>query len=474
MKPDTSSIRAAAFAGRFYPGTTTSLLETVGRLLEEANCRDRDVAHKIRALVVPHAGYIYSGATAAKAFARIDRESHFDTLFLIGNSHRQSFRGAALCGATAFETPLGLISINQQVVAALRGQPIFSLNSQIHQQEHSLEVLIPFLQVQLNQPFTIVPILLGTNQPETAQQVANQLMPWFNPRNLFIVSTDLSHYPDAHTAQSTDAQTIALVKAGDPGKLHSHLEEIRSRGDHQLLTGMCGEGAVLTLMHLCQHEKNCHFEPVAYSHSGMVSHHETNKVVGYQSLVVVQETEPPFSLTPSDKETLLLLAHQSVESHLNHEPVKGLPHHQNQALLSRQGVFVSIYIDGKLRGCLGRFEPETPLWQTTALMAVEAATSDSRFEPVSARELSLLRIEISVLTPMRRIVDLDDIEVGRHGIYIRKGNHAGTFLPQVAQKMGWNRQEMLSNCSQHKAGLGTDGWRDAEIYIYEAIIIKEE
>ncbi|MFO7934301.1 MAG: AmmeMemoRadiSam system protein A [Bacteroidales bacterium] len=145
-----------------------------------------------------------------------------------------------------------------------------------------------------------------------------------------------------------------------------------------------------------------------------------------------------------------------------------------EALQVKCGVFVSVYVDGKLRGCLGTFSEHECLWKNVQKMSVSAATEDFRFKPVRPEELDDLRIEISVLSPRRKITDISEIEPGKHGIYIMKGSSRGTLLPQVATEQKWDVYEFLGHCSKHKAGIGWEGWKDAEIYIYEALTFDSD
>jgi len=142
-------------------------------------------------------------------------------------------------------------------------------------------------------------------------------------------------------------------------------------------------------------------------------------------------------------------------------------------LLISTGAFVSLYINEKLRGCIGKFKSDEPLYKVVQEMTVSSATHDYRFSRVERKETPEVRIEISVLTPLKRIESIDEIQLGRHGIYIKKGSSSGTYLPQVASSTGWTVEEFVSHCSRDKAGLGPEGWRNAELYTYEAIIIKE-
>jgi AmmeMemoRadiSam system protein A len=139
----------------------------------------------------------------------------------------------------------------------------------------------------------------------------------------------------------------------------------------------------------------------------------------------------------------------------------------------KAGAFVTLKENGELRGCIGRFTADIPLYQVIEEMAISSSTQDNRFLPVTAKEIDKLEIEISVLSPMKKISSIDEIVMGKHGIYIKKGWYSGTFLPQVATETGWSREEFLGHCARDKAGIGWDGWKDAEIYTYEACVFSE-
>lgn len=179
--------------------------------------------------------------------------------------------------------------------------------------------------------------------------------------------------------------------------------------------------------------------------------------------------------TASEKRTLLTLAGNAISERVAHRktPPERAPD-LTEALESRCGAFVSIYIDRQLRGCIGTFSEEEPLYTNVIKMAVAAAVSDSRFSPVQPDELAQLELEISVLTPRQRIYDPSEIVVGLHGIFMKQGVHRGTLLPQVAVNQNWTVREFLGNCSKYKAGIGWNGWKTAELYTYEAIVINSE
>jgi AmmeMemoRadiSam system protein A len=177
-------------------------------------------------------------------------------------------------------------------------------------------------------------------------------------------------------------------------------------------------------------------------------------------------------LSDSDKEYLLTLARRTVEHCINREERVAWETHSvlSEGVKHRCGAFVSIYIEGKLRGCIGTFSEEEPLYKNVRQMAISAATADDRFSRVESDELDKLSIEISVLTPRKRIHDTREIVLGKHGIYMVRGSNRGTLLPQVAIHQGWSVEEFLGNCAKFKAGVGWDGWKSADLYTYEAIV----
>jgi AmmeMemoRadiSam system protein A len=210
-----------------------------------------------------------------------------------------------------------------------------------------------------------------------------------------------------------------------------------------------------------------------YQNSGDIDNHDHSRVVGYHAFAVIRsgrsQTSTDFSLTDDEKQTLKKIAYESIRDSLDGSSQGDRPH-VSPKLKEKCGAFVSLHKQERLRGCIGHFGEDIPLHEIVAEMARAAAFEDPRFMPVTADELADIDIEISVLPPMRRIESLDEFELHRHGIYIRKGYRSGTFLPQVADEVNWTKEEFVSHCAQDKAGIGWDGWKDAELYVYEAIV----
>ena len=344
---------------------------------------------------------------------------------------------------------------------------ILSYRPEAHDREHCLEVQLPFLQRCLREVPPIVPIIISTNDFRKLQRIADVLKPYFADENLFIVSSDFSHYPSYEDAREVDAKTGKAIESGDVEQFISVIEENARTSKRNLATSACGELAIATLMLML--DRSYKVKHLLYQNSGDVEDGDHSRVVGYHAFAILRGAEKTFSLSADEKQILKNIALQSIKDSLAGKSIadfKDLTFN----LRTKCGAFVSLHKHGRLRGCIGHMAEDIPLWEVVAEMARAAAFEDPRFMPVTADELPDIDIEISVLTPMRRINSIDEFELHRHGIYIRKGYRSGTFLPQVADEVNWTKEEFIGHCSQDKAGLGWDGWRDAELYTYEAIV----
>lgn len=180
-------------------------------------------------------------------------------------------------------------------------------------------------------------------------------------------------------------------------------------------------------------------------------------------------------ISETEKSILVYLAAKAIAERINPDLISSdSTPEPSETLHDRCGAFVSVYVNRELRGCIGTFSEEEPLYLNVKNMAVSAATEDSRFKPIQADELGRLELEISILTPRKRIFDPSEIIIGKHGIFLKHGFNRGTLLPQVAVKQGWSPEEFLGNCARYKAGIGWDGWKTAEVYTYEAIVFRSD
>ena len=464
-------IRPATQANRFYTGDAKELSEEVDSFL--ALHRGETVYNNVAALIVPHAGYYYSGNVAATAYMSMPKDKPYKRIFLLGPSHHEWLDGASVnTEADYYATPLGHVKVDHETALRLTdSDSVFSYQPKAHDREHCLEVQLPFLQRRFGENVmpSIVPIIISTNDYQKLKRIANVLKPYFTEENLFVISSDFSHYPSYEDACEVDAKTGKAIETGNVEQFIAVLEENSRSGKRNLATSACGELAIVTLMLMM--DSTYEVKHLLYQNSGDVDNQEHNRVVGYHAFAILRGASQEFVLSDEEKKILKEIALTSIKDSLAGKPVaQPILNSQYPVLNSKCGAFVSLHKQGRLRGCIGHFGEDVPLHEIVAEMARAAAFEDPRFMPVTKDELEDIDIEISVLTPMRRIQSLDEFELHRHGIYIRRGYHSGTFLPQVADEVNWTKEEFVSHCAQDKAGIGWDGWRDAELYVYEAIV----
>ncbi|MGD0589280.1 MAG: AmmeMemoRadiSam system protein B [Bacteroidota bacterium] len=469
--------RQPAVAGSFYPAQQEELNATLKQLFAKA-VPSRNIKDVI-AIISPHAGYVFSGEVAASAYNQIDTSKEYENIFILGSSHYIGFEGASVYSQGNFITPLGTVKVNTELANQLiKENSVFSNRTDAHAREHSLEVQLPFLQYRLKKDFKIVPIVLGTQSPETCKDIAKALQPYLNSKNLFIISTDFSHYPSSNDAKNIDKATADAILTNVPNNLIQSMEKYEAKGISNLATCLCGWTSVLTLMYMTENIPDITFTHIQYKNSGDTEYGEKNRVVGYNAIVIAlkeNNTRTEFKLNDKDKHELLLIARNTIIEYVKNRKTLEIDENDlSPTLKTKCGAFVTLKKHADLRGCIGRFDANEPLHKVVQDMAIASSTQDYRFTPVEPDEIPELEIEISVLTPMRRIYSVDEIELGKHGIYIRKGQNSGTFLPQVATETGWTKEEFLGHCAQDKAGIGWNGWKDAELYVYEALVFSEK
>ncbi len=474
-------VRPATQANRFYTGDAKELSEEVDSFLA-LHAKDRKY-EQVAAVIVPHAGYYFSGNVAAAAYQSIPEGKVYKRIFLLGPSHHEWLDGASV--NTEFDyysTPLGNVKVDVETARLLtntdgtdKTDSVFFYNPKAHDREHCLEVQLPFLQRRFGEVPPIVPIIISTNDFRKLQRIAETLKPYLTEENLFVVSSDFSHYPKYEDAREVDARTGKAVESGDVERFIAQLEENARSGVRNLATSACGELAIATLMLMMQ-DGSYEVKHLLYQNSGDIDNHDHSRVVGYHAFAVIRslpltpsEERGDFALTDEEKQMLKDIALTSIKDSLDRKRIVE-PTTLTETLKQKCGAFVSLHKQGRLRGCIGHFGEDVPLHEIVAEMARAAAFEDPRFMPVTKDELDDIDIEISVLTPMRRIQSLDEFQLHKHGIYIKKGYRSGTFLPQVADEVNWTKEEFVGHCAQDKAGIGWDGWRDAELYVYEAIV----
>jgi len=467
-------IRESVIAGSWYPGNASRLQQEVQEYLSQASVTD--FKGQLIALISPHAGYRYSGQVAAYAYKVLETQK-FDTVVVIAPSHRAYFKGVSVYDRGGYRTPLGVVALDRELVAELKERESrISYVPKAHSQEHSLEIQLPFIQVVMPES-KLVPLVMGDQSFDTCQWLAQALAHCIRDKSVVVVaSSDLSHFHPYKEAKILDQVVIDRVNEFDARGLSDDLAGGKCEA--------CGGGPMVTAM-LLAHELGANKSRVLhYANSGDVTG-DRSGVVGYMAAALWANPKKPrgqhqgdqrvgvdLGLTSEEKVQLLKIARDVVEACCRGgKPPK--PEVVSPTLNEPRGAFVTLHKDGKLRGCIGHIRAQKPLVETIVEMAEAAAFQDPRFPPVTSKELSQLEYEISVLTPLRRIKDVEEIQVGIHGIYMKRGPASGLLLPQVATEWGWDRITFLEHtCS--KAGLPEDAWKDkkTEIYIFSADVFS--
>ncbi len=478
------SVRQPAVAGRFYPDSAPALRLAVEKYMAEAV---PPVARDPVAIVVPHAGYVFSGQICADGFNQV-RGRRYETVVILGTNHTSSsFRKVGIHPGRGFRTPLGEAAIDGAVVdALLAGCPDCTLDASIHAREHSVEVVVPFVQA-LFPGAKIVPAVVGEADMEMCRRFGKALARVVKGRNALIVaSTDLSHYPSAANAAMIDRQTLQAILPLDPARFHAVVHAASDRSIPGLATRACGEAPVMAAMAAARELGATGGTLVSYAHSGDTVLGDQRQVVGYAAVALgsgrtaaggpgrtpAGQAATGGPLNPSDRKALLALARETIDRYLSTRTAP-LARNPSPALEQTRGLFVTLKKRGELRGCIGEITAEKPLYRLVGSMALKSALEDPRFRPLRHEELRDVEIEISVLTPPAPVSGAEDIVVGRDGVILQKDGRSAVFLPQVATEQGWGREEMLDQLCR-KAGLPAGSWKQgARMLTFQAEVFSE-
>ena len=469
-------------AGRFYSADKVTLANDLLKLFD--SCKKSPDNWSVRAIICPHAGYIFSGKIAAASYSAIARNSVFKNIFIIGSSHIMLFDGASVYNTGDYITPLGKVKVNTEIARKLINEnKVFNFPTKAHLEEHTIEVQLPFIQYYFENEQVIVPIIIGTNNERTVKKIAEALRPWFTSENLFIISSDFSHYPSYKDAIENDNTTAMSIASGNP---QIFLNTLRKNDEKQipgLATSMCGWTSGLTLLYLTEGNHQLETKLIDYSNSGDSKYGNKDEVVGYHAIAIIEKkqkaedihsAEDKLSFTEDEKRQLFTIARNSIRSMLyENKRIKIDESPVSAKLKMPMGAFVTLKINGALRGCIGRFISADPLYEVVQASALSSAFEDPRFSPLTKEEFKKTDIEITVLGPLKKIKNINEIILGKHGIYIKKDSRSGTMLPQVATENKWTVEEFLGYTSRDKAGLGWDGWKDADIFIYEGVVLED-
>ncbi len=491
-------------AGRFYPGSEIVLKDQVNTFFK--NIPTQSIKGTPIALISPHAGYQYSGQVAAYGYSAI-KDYGFNRVIILAFKHImfKRFRGVSILTVKNFKTPLGLIPVDLDACNQLLTSPASSSQNTTHksiklfgtfgdayQEEHSLENQLPFLQMTLG-AFKLVPIMVGILIDDDFDKVADAIKPLMNDKTLVVVSSDFTHYGEGYGYVPFKKDIEKNIRTLDYGAFDKILsKDFDGIRNYRRETGInaCGIYPIELLLKLLPSEAQGKI--LNYDTSG----HQSNDFsfsVSYASIIFTKPSEtksgyyvpkvqtldsnPSFRLAEEEKAVLLSLARNTLETFTK----TGTPPRLEliecaltPRLKEKCGVFVTLKKAGDLRGCIGHIIPKTSLFQGVIENTINSSSNDWRFNPVHAKEVSDITIEISVLSPLKKIQGPDEFTVGTEGIIIRRGPASAVFLPQVAAEQGWDKVETLRHLCQ-KAGLSTDAWKDdgMEFYVFTAEVFHE-
>lgn len=477
----------ATLAGAWYDANPARLQAELEGYLRDAKV-EPDPA--VFAVIVPHAGYAYSGPCAAVGAKAIAARTNLNRVVVLGFSHRVGMPGRASLPAreSAFRSPLGETPLDTEAIAALLENPLFVDNPATRRGENSVEMELPLLQVALaGRDWKLVPVTLGQLADADRRQIADALGGLMDERTALVVSSDFTHYgPNfgyvpfrtnvAANLRQLDGGAIERILAGDAVGFAAYCDRTGAT--------ICGQDPIGVLLRMLP--AGFQARELAYDTSGNRTGDFDNSVSyaaigfygkGSAAKPVKKEAPAETELSADDKKTLLALARNAIErtlkgkkpAELGELGVKPTP-----AMKRKMGGFVTLTIGGELRGCIGEIFPRRALADVVRDHAIDAAFNDPRFSPLTAKEFPKIRVEISALTPPVPVKSYKDIVIGKHGMVLELLGRSAVFLPQVAPEQGWDLATTLTHLS-YKAGLPGDAWQDprATFTVFEAVVFHE-
>jgi hypothetical protein len=469
-----AQIRLPAAAGRFYPADPARLDAALDRMLSAAS--GLEIPGRIVAALCPHAGYEFSGPPTAE-ICRAAAGLRPDIVAVVGTAHFAEAPGFFLAPHSALRTPLGDVPVAEKEAAALlKSQAGVAVSAQAHGEEHSVEVILPFLQRTFPK-FKLLPIVANSDSLADSERFGRGLAGALKgKRALIIAATDLSHYPSQEVARQVDPASMDSFLTLDPGFLWQTEQMIMGIGAQQLHCTWCGKAAAAGVQAAAAALGADRGEALACTNSADRGG-ETERTVGYGAALLLESgrprTWPTQDLAAAEQAELLALARASVLAQLRGEPSR-------QRLFSRPrfnlpaAVFVTWTTrEGGLRGCIGTTQPQNTLGNAVARYSVVSATEDPRFPAVDEEELAGLRAEISILSAPRPARP-EDIKPGL-GVIVGRGRNQGLFLPQVWEKLP-DREQFMAYLCQEKAGLPAEAWKQpgAELRVFSVAAFEEQ
>ena len=472
-----AGVHVSPFSGSWYPAGASELRDLLQRLFAESERRSGPyLPARASAFVVPHAGLIYSGAVAAAAYRHL-RVHEPQRVVVLGFSHHGAAPGAWIPDLPALRTPLGEVEVDREFAAALAEGGAFGRKDEEALCDHSVELQLPFLQVSAPAA-KVVPVYVSRLSPEARGAAARKLASMLGPETVIVASSDFTHYGRAFSYQPFPADEFAVerLREIDEGAIEAagtlcadqFLAELRTSGS--TVCGIEPVGLLLETLRVAGRDEEIFQTTLDYRTSGEMTEDYTHSV-SYAALGYF-----PYRALDLDREDQRLLV-ASARATLAHyletgdrQPIP--PQGGSPALERRAAAFVTLMSRGNLRGCVGRRASTEPLSKLVPSLALAAALEDTRFAPVRQGEADV-ELEVSVLSPMKRIANLDEFRVNEHGALLEAGMNHGLLLPQVATERQWTAGQFL-DALLRKAGAGRDAYRDpsTRVYVFRAQIIR--
>lgn len=472
---------------------------------------------EIKAMIVPHAGYYYSGLCAASAYRLLlgrndEKNDQISRVIVICPSHRVFLNNIALPDYSVYQTCLGQIDVDTEAVRILgKSSSVFKTHSDAHKLEHAIEVQLPFLQKTIDN-FKIVPLIVGSLTPDSFNGAVQAIKKIVNDNTLVVISSDFTHFGKNYEYEPFSKLMFYQIRCLDSLAMQG-IMDLSGYDFEQVLQDtkatICGQIPINLFLGLVQSGTYKHISGrlACYYNSAQIQKavkdngidtdvlldpvpdSECGSCVSYASIIFTAQQADKLTrenlLSEYEKKSLLKLARQIINNHFRLDNDK-IPEHLiypviTPATKQLSGAFVTLNTkNGDLRGCIGQIVAECPLYQTVANMALAAAFSDTRFEPLRKEELDNIIIDITILTAPKKIGNLNEIQIGRDGIILKKVGSDGhvvasaVFLPQVPKQFGWGLVATLEHLSQ-KAGIDRDGWQnDCEFETFEGFEIREK
>ena len=470
----------SSLPGRWYPADAETLRKQIEGFFEKAQVQP---IKNVIGFILPHAGYQFSGQTAAFGLKTADRQ--YKRVVIIGPSHRVPMEDVlSVPRVTHYGTPLGEIPLDSEFIDKLLKYSIFQNVPHVHEYEHSVQIELPLLQY-MQQDFELVPIVAGACSFEKISKAGKILRSLVDEQTLIIASSDFTHFGPNYGYVPFTEDIPEQIRKLDIGA-YEYISQLDSKGflEYKARTGatICGYVPIAILLSMLGEAAEAKL--IHYTTSGELTGDFTNSV-SYLSVAFcgtwgncppIEAQVNDSKLIEGDKKKLLTLARESLVYFLENRRVLQVTETEftmSDEMREPRAAFVTLKKNHQLRGCIGDIFPQQPLYKSVITNVINAGINDRRFPVVTRAECNDITIEISALTAPEPIGSPDEIRIGIDGVVLSKDGRSAVFLPQVALEQGWDVNQMLTHLSM-KAGLPADAWKEgASFLVFQADVFGE-